>query len=139
MKSRSDSNILDTKQLQTLSNIYSVDLIKTGTEINQELLVSLIDDIMKDGHHSANAADYLLETEYLSTTQQLHDNWLAYRHTKYPSFHSKIAESIAVSQPFDINNCLECDVRDYSAQCMEFGAGIWVFLSLLIKTHFIGR
>jgi len=128
---------LDTKLLQTLSSMYNVDLIRNGTEIHTELLVSLINDIMKDGHNTANAADYLLETEYLSTTQQLHDNWVTYRDKKYPTFASKLMDSISMNMTFQINNCIGCDVAEYCrefAHCSTYVHAMWAFLGLSART-----
>lgn len=119
----------DMTLISTLSNLYNIRIVNDDNNIDYAILSSLITDIQRDGHKSANAADYLLETEYLSTTNKLNDYWIGYRDKKYPNFTSKVAESLSKNMNFenrvcccncDINNFFGCDVSQY---CKDFCIG----------------
>eukprot|EP01084_Bolivina_argentea_P167665 290942_1 len=99
---------------------------------------------MDHGSKSQNAADYLLETEYLSTTLKLNEHWLSYRQSMYPNFISKINESLNKNLSFehlicdfDINNFIGCDVGEWAISFKYSSTYIhafWSFIGLFLRT-----
>ena len=140
------NDYFDLTLLSTLSNLYNIDVINKSNNIDYAVLHSLVTDIQRDGHKSANAADYLLETEYLSTTNKLNDSWIEYRDKKYPNFTSKLTESLSTNMHFenricccncDINNFFGCDVTQYFkdfCKCSVYQQAWYAFIGLFART-----
>lgn len=136
----------DRKLIGVLSNMYNVNIINKNNDIDYVILCSLIADIIKDGHNSGNAADYLLESEYLSTPNKLYENWISYRNEKYNNnFNQKLQKSLEINMNFekiicgklDINKRMGCDVAEYFKEFFRgktYIHAFWAFIGLSLRT-----
>ena len=143
-------DFLDLKSARALSHMYNVQLV-VDAQMDVQVLASLISQVMADGAAARNAADYLLETEYLATTRKLQLHWLAFRKRTYPDFAQTLDAALSANERFehtvcgccDVNKCCGCDVAEYCSaflRCNTYRLALAALYGLYtnsdLKSHF---
>ncbi|ETO17225.1 hypothetical protein RFI_20105 [Reticulomyxa filosa] len=88
---------------------------------------------------SNNAADYLLETEYLSTTRKFWEHWETYKKQKMPTFEEKIVKELQKCDGFNkhllMQQCsLLCIKNNYNVWSADIAKEWRAFIGLLWRS-----